>query len=249
MREMKLLIDLDGTLLDGASTLPDAAEFMSEISARNVQFKIVTNSTKDPAAIAKRLDNAGISVSSDSIINPIVSINAFLRRQQILSAFIIGSKSEKDQVCIHHVDDCPEIIVFLDFDRTNVDFEQLQNIFLLSQKGIPIISASGSPFYRTGNERKIDTGAFVTMFELLTQENVPIFGKPNSKYFNEAITLLESSSSDVVVLGDDWATDIVGANNVGCKSVLVKSGKYQPGDENKAKPDRVIDRLMVFFEN
>ena len=35
------------------------------------------------------------------------------------------------------------------------------------------------------------------------------------------------------MIGDDYNDDVIGSMNAGMKAVLVKTGKYQKGDENK----------------
>jgi ribonucleotide monophosphatase NagD (HAD superfamily) len=47
----------------------------------------------------------------------------------------------------------------------------------------------------------------------------------------------------VFVIGDDWSTDMLGSEKSGCKGILVKTGKYQVGDETKCNPCMVVNTL------
>ena len=67
-------------------------------------------------------------------------------------------------------------------------------------------------------------------------------GKPSELFFRTALADLRLSASEVVVVGDDIATDIFGAQNMGMRSVLVKTGNFRPGqlESPVAKPTWVV---------
>ena len=245
---MKFIIDLDGTILKNNFPNLDSVEFMAEIGKREMEFLIMTNSVCHPEIIVNRLHDVGITVSIESVLNPIVSINSYLKRQNTSKAFIIGSNEEVSQVCVKQEVDQPEIILLLDFEKSNIDYNALQKVFEFIQNGVPVISASGSTYYLKDGHKQIDTGSFVVLFESLLGDTIPIFGKPNEVYFNEALTLLNSEADKTLIIGDDWKTDILGGKKVGCKTALVKSGKYEDKDEKKGKPDCVVGELMEIFE-
>lgn len=246
---MNFLIDLDGTLLLNNTANIDAIAFIEKVQKNNIAFMIMTNSVSSPEAIKNRLKNVGINVPITSILNPIVSINSYIKKQDIKNAFIVGSDNEVVQVCVEHEEDSPEIVVLLDFEKANANYQELQKIYLHIQNNVPVVTASGSPFYLKENNKKIDTGSFSYMFEMLSGTKIPVFGKPSENYFKEGISLLKSDPSNTIVIGDDWRTDIAGANSVGCSSVLVKSGKYSAGDDKKGNQDLVVSHLMDVFKS
>jgi ribonucleotide monophosphatase NagD (HAD superfamily) len=77
---------------------------------------------------------------------------------------------------------------------------------------------------------------------------IAVFGKPSSEYFKSGISLLNASPNEVVIIGDDWKTDIKGAISIGCSSALIKSGKYADGDELHVPETLCLDRLMDIFK-
>lgn len=246
---MKLLIDVDGTLLQGESMSPDAQRFLRTVIARGIDYLLFTNSIAAPSAIASRLLVWGISVPTSSILNPIVAINSYLRSQGFAKAFVVGSDLEVAQMEASHDAVEPQLVVLLDFEKSDFRYSDLQVIYELIQRGLPVIAASASPHYFSGTTKRIDTGAFVALFETLREDKILVFGKPNPAYFREGLRLLCGVAGDTWVIGDDWSTDILGARTLGCRSVLIRSGKYQPGDELKVVPDRTVDRLMELFES
>ena len=245
---MKLIIDLDGTLLHNRCANADAVAFMRELRRRQVELVVMTNSIKSPAGIVDRLRKADIEVELANILNPIHSINTYLNRHGYKKVYIVGSEPEREQVKADCTAENPQLVILLDFEKKNVAYNELQKIFLFMQEGIPVVSASGSVFYNTENGKCLDTGAFVRLFEAAADVSIQILGKPPAEYFEAGIALLGAQNSDVLVIGDDWRTDIVGAQNVGCRSVLVRTGKYAAGDENRCQATYVINNLMELFE-
>ena len=98
----------------------------------------------------------------------------------------------------------------------------------------------------------LDCGAFVTLLEYASGKTAKIMGKPSELFFQIALDALQLPPSDVVVVGDDITSDIVGAQKMNMSSLLVKTGKFKPGQlENPvAKPtwicDTVSDLLHLF---
>lgn len=246
---MNYIIDLDGTLMDGATPLQGAKAFIQSLSQNRIPYLVMTNSVKSPGAIQKRLKSAGISIEIDNILNPIVAINAYAKSMNMKKIYAVGSQLELSQlkeldiVPPENIDQSLNGIVLLDFERENFGYETLQIIVDAILNGIPVMTASKSLFYRKGNQRAIDTGAFVNLIEQVTEEKITVLGKPSREYFSVGINLLKTTSDKVTVIGDDWQTDVLGANQMGCQSILVRTGKYLKGDENKGNPTRCIDSL------
>lgn len=245
---MKYIIDLDGTLMNGDKANKDSVSFIDELQKQNSDFIIMTNSVKAPEVINKRLQNVGININVSQIMNPISAVNSYVKSKNYKKAFIIGSENEIRQVSIKEDKENPEIIILLDFEKDNIAFSELQKIFEFIQKGISVISASGSTYYLKNKRQILDTGAFVKLFESVADISIEILGKPSELYFNSAIKLLNTVPDKVTVIGDDWSTDISGANKAGCNSILIRSGKYKHGDELKCKLNKCIDNFVEIFK-
>ncbi len=244
---MKYIIDLDGTLLDGANANLDSVDFVSELQKKNCEFVVMTNSVKSPNIIKERLSNVGIKIGVEKIINPIIAMNVYVQRNNLNSAYVIGSKLEKDQVTVELNEINPDIVLLLDFEKDNFGYNELQKTFDYMADGIPVITASRSKFYLKNGSKQLDTGAFVSLLETVTGECIEVIGKPSKNYFESAIAKLDTVASDVTVIGDDWQTDVLGATEVGCHAILLKSGKYSVGDEENAIVKESVDKLMDIF--
>ncbi len=245
---MNYIIDLDGTLLNHTTANIDSIEFIREIQKRNEDFRIMSNSIKSPDVVRNRLRDAGMLVEREQIFNPIAVLNAFIKRENIADVYIVGTKVEIEQVSAKQEYEHPSLIALLDFEKNNCAYKDLQHIFELIQKGVRVVSASGSPYYAKEKKRYLDTGSFVNLFEAAADIKIPILGKPSKEYFSAVINSFQSQEDDILIIGDDWNTDMRGAENALCRGVLVKSGKYYPGDEKKCKPFMVVSKLMELFQ-
>lgn len=99
------------------------------------------------------------------------------------------------------------------------------------------------------------------VYRALTGHSLPVagaFGKPFTRtyqYAEEVINSLDTSSGKplkrpVYAVGDNLASDIMGANNYGWKSILVRTGVYKEdvddNSENRGKfqlPDEFLETL------
>jgi len=238
---MKYIIDLDGTIMNGTNANLDSVHFVHELQRNEADFIIMTNSMKSPETIAKRLKAVDIHVSSDLILNPIIAINSFLQSKNYTNAYVVGSRNELDQMNVELIEDNPQIVVLLDFEKENIGYQTLQHVYEFMNQGVPVITASKSPYYKSVNGPKLDTGAFVHMLESVGNKEIEVLGKPSQFYFEAGIKKLNALQNECVVIGDDWSTDIKGALSMGCKSVLIKSGKYKSDDEKKVNSTWVIN--------
>jgi len=242
------IIDIDGTILHNNNAINNSVEFIKKLQTKHVNFILATNSIKSKTLQLERLEQAGINITAEQLYSPIDSINIYLQQQDMQSCFCVGSIEDINQIQCKQNDISPEIIILLDFEKNNADYNNIQSIINLSQKNIPIITASRSPYYLNGDMKKIDTGAFVVLIESIIKQEIKVFGKPSTFYFENALSKLNliHSSNSSVMIGDDFQTDILASKDFGFKTVLVKSGKYQNGHEKLCDPDFIMGDLMGF---
>ncbi len=63
-----------------------------------------------------------------------------------------------------------------------------------------------------------------------------MLGKPSKMFFRLTVEALGCAPGEAVMVGDDAEADIGGALAAGLKGVLVRTGKYQRGDEDALDP-------------
>ena len=111
--------------------------------------------------------------------------------------------------------------------------------------GAELIGLQKSPYWFSPEGMHLDCGAFVTLLEYASGKTAKIMGKPSELFFQIALDALQLPPSDVIVVGDDITSDIVGAEKMKMSSLLVRTGKFTPSQlENPiAKPTWVCDTI------
>jgi ribonucleotide monophosphatase NagD (HAD superfamily) len=58
-----------------------------------------------------------------------------------------------------------------------------------------------------------------------------VLGKPAPAFFKLAVRSMACDPADVAMIGDDAEVDVGGTMAAGLQGILVRTGKYQPGQE------------------
>jgi ribonucleotide monophosphatase NagD (HAD superfamily) len=104
-------------------------------------------------------------------------------------------------------------------------------------------------YWRTADGLELDGGAYIAGLEEATGASATICGKPAPAFFHAALEMLGLPADRVAMLGDDLVNDVLGAQAVGINGVLVRTGKFLPGDlEGSDPPDRVIGSIADIAE-
>ena len=128
--------------------------------------------------------------------------------------------------------------------RDKINYDNLNKAFKVIGENTEIIALQKGRYFYDHTGKNLDTGAFVAMMEYATGKSSKVLGKPSESFFNMLLQDLKLKPSEIIIIGDDISTDIVGANNIGAMGVLVKTGKYM--DQIKldvAMPDLVLDSV------
>lgn len=119
-----------------------------------------------------------------------------------------------------------------------------ETLRILSEKGfkIGLISnaTSGSLIRRI-----IMRNDLAKWFDIMITSADVRFRKPRPEIFNIVIDKWNIPAQEIVMIGDELETDILGAKNVGMKSILVTMKARERNNEYKDKifPDAVVDKL------
>ncbi|TFK66600.1 hypothetical protein BDN72DRAFT_799755 [Pluteus cervinus] len=143
-------------------------------------------------------------------------------------------------------------------------------------KPIPLIATHKAKYVETDSPpgRSLGPGPFVTALESAAGVQAHVVGKPTKAFFE---LVLDDFTSDempakpgvgqereekgekdhpygrIAVIGDDIEADLgEGAIELGLWRVLVRTGKYRPGDEQRCgviPPDEVVDNFAAFVHS
>lgn len=113
-----------------------------------------------------------------------------------------------------------------------------------------IVSLGAGRYYKDAGRLRMDTGAYVAAFEYCLGVKAVNIGKPSEKFFDEALEIVGGTPDDTIMIGDDIVSDVGGAQEIGMRGFLVRTGKYKPSDETHERvvADHVFDDLRNAIE-
>lgn len=228
------LFDLDGTIYLGDQLLPGAAELVHGLreAGRETLF-LSNNPTKNPQMYADKLTRLGLPTPVNRIVNPLVTIVAWLQKEAPgAGVFVIGEEPLRQAIRsagFRLTEDPRDIdVVVASYDRS-FDYRKLQIAFdaLWQHRRARLVATNPDAYCPMPMGRgEPDAAAVIAAIEACTgvrcEANV---GKPAGVMLQTALNVLGLSGSDCVMVGDRLQTDIAMAVDAGMDSALVLTGE------------------------
>lgn len=240
------LIDLDGTLYFKGEPCPGAIEVVNYLREAKYQLRFLTNTTaKTPKMLHAQMQALGFDIHEDEIFNATYACLQYLRSQpKNRCHFMVDDAVKAFFKEIPMDDDAPDFVVVGDYGE-GFDFHALNHAFRLLMDGAELIALQKGLYWFSSDGMFLDCGAFVTLLEAAAGKTAKVMGKPSETFFKIALQSLQCAPNEAVVIGDDITSDIVGAQTMEMRSILVKTGKFKPSQlENPvAKPTWVLESV------
>ena len=240
------LIDMDGTLYFKGEPCPGAIETVNDLRREKYQLRFLTNTTaKTPKMLHEQLQTLGFDIREDEIFNATYACLQYLRSQSGASChFMVDDAVKAFFKEIPVDDDAPDFVVVGDYGE-GFDFNALNHAFRLLMNGAELIALQKNLYWFSSEGMFLDCGAFVTLLEAAAGTTAKVMGKPSETFFKIALESLQRSPSEAIVVGDDITSDIVGAERMEMRSILVRTGKFKPVqlETPVAKPTWVLNSI------
>lgn len=243
-----VLLDIDGTLLSADREIPGAAGVVAALGAREVPFRLITNTTRRPrSAIARVLTDAGFEVDPDHILTPSV-----LARRRVLdsgetrASLLVAPATLEDLDGIRAVeDDGPADWVVVGDLGAGFTFDVLDGAMRRLLDGARLLALQKNRYWHDGSALRIDAGPFVAALEYAAGVTAEVVGKPSVEFFRlAAADLGVDDPGAIAMVGDDVTTDVAGGHAHGCRTIQVRTGKFRDSDlERSPAADIVLDSV------
>ncbi|WP_283620816.1 TIGR01457 family HAD-type hydrolase [Limosilactobacillus avium] len=228
-------IDLDGTTYKGKKQIPAAARFIKRLKAADKTILFVTNnSTRSPELVANNLrENHNIDVKAENVYTTALATADYLDgiAGEKRKVYVVGESGLRGALTaggFEITDQQPDfVVVGLD---SQVTYAKLETAVLLIRDGAKFIGTNADS--NLPNERGMVPGAgsIVKLVEYATQQKPLMIGKPEKIIMEMALQKVGLSRDEVVMVGDNYHTDIQAAINVGMDSLLVYTGLSKPAE-------------------
>ena len=222
------LIDLDGTIYRGTEAIPAGKRFVEELHQRELPFLFVTNNTtKSPATVAKRLaDEFDIHVAAETVYTASLATIDFMQTDgKGKKVFVIGESGLIDLILeagFEWEEENPDyVVVGLDNYLT---YEKVVAATLAIQKGATFIGTNPDKNIPTERGLLPGAGSVVSFVETATQTTPIYIGKPEAIIMDKAVEILGLQKEEVIMVGDNYETDIQAGIQNGIDTLLVLSG-------------------------
>ena len=235
-----VLIDLAGVLHIDDEALPGAADALLALRASGLPIRFLTNTTRSPRAqIVARLRQMGFVIAPEEIQTAVLATRKLVEQRELHPHYLVHPDIA-DEIGRSHAQ--PDAVVLGDAGQ-HFDFESLNTVFRLLMDGLPFIVMARNRYFREKDGLTLDMGAFVAGLEYSSGRKAEVVGKPAAPFFLTALDELGDAPERSVLIGDDLADDIGGAQAAGIPGILVRTGKFRATDEAQPhiRPAAIVD--------
>ncbi|XP_015281308.1 PREDICTED: haloacid dehalogenase-like hydrolase domain-containing protein 2 [Gekko japonicus] len=229
-----VLVDLSGTLHVEDSAVPGAQEALKRLRSAPVKIRFVTNTTKEcKRDLLERLKKLDFDIQEDEIFTSLTAARNLLEEKRVRPLLLVEDGALRD---FSGLDTSDPNAVVIGLAPEHFNYQMMNEAFHLILDGAPLIAVHKARYYKRKDGLALGPGPFVTGLEYATDTQATVVGKPERTFFLEALRGTSCAPEEAVMIGDDCRDDVGGAQNADMLGILVKTGKYRPGDEGKIKP-------------
>jgi HAD superfamily hydrolase (TIGR01458 family) len=243
------LIDIDGVLTVSWRPLPGAAAALGRLRDMGLAIALLTNTTsRTRSAVTTALVEAGLPVTVDDVLTaPALTASYLAERYPGARCLLLNSGDIGDDLGGVRLveDDAPADVVIIGGGGPEFSYAALNRAFAQLRGGARLVAMHRNLYWRTREGLQLDGGAFLLGLEAAASTTAEVVGKPAAGFFTSALSRLQVSAGEAIMIGDDIEADVLGAQRAGITGVLVRTGKFLPEDLERAdgSPDHVMDSI------
>lgn len=221
------LIDLDGTMYNGQEKIEEAADFIERLRKEKKDFLFITNnSTASVQDVCKNLkERSDVLAYPEEVYTSTEVTIQYLKEIKAQRIYLIGDQGLREgindagfELAKSRVD-----AVVVGYDN-EVTFEELKEATLLIQEGAIFIGTNPDTNIPTEEGLVPGNGALLAFLEASTGVAARIMGKPEATMMEGALRKLELDKEEVLMVGDNYTTDIQAGIKNGLDTLLVLTG-------------------------
>jgi len=238
-----IICDIGGVLYETNKPIDGAIESI-EVLQKSYQIRFATNTTRRaPCTIISRLTKMGFTIDEKQLFTALAAAKSLIEKEGG-KAYTLLTQDASDYFGDLHSSREANFVVVGDAAE-NFNYARLNRAFRILQSGAKLIAAAKNRYFKDSDgELSLDAGPFVTALEYASFQEATIVGKPSATFFQLALESMGLEPHEVVMIGDDIESDIAGAQKLGMKAILVRTGKFKHTDLDKPiYPDLVVDSI------
>ncbi len=240
-----VIFDIDGVLEFKGKVYPGAVELLDFLRSSGITLRILSNSTlKSRRSCAAKLRAKGFNIYESEVVTASFATARYLKTLRPKSCWVMLKREGLEEFeDFRHDSENPEYIVVGDY-REDFNFQNMNKALELLLKGAKLIVMITELVDNSMGGVELTVGAYGKMLEDAAGIKATFIGKPNKYIFEEALKTMDIKRSKILMVGDKIYTDVIGAQNVGIQSALVKTGEFRDRDlDGDIEPDYILSSV------
>jgi len=246
------LIDLDGTMYRGNSPIEGAKEFIQLLQQREIPHMFITNNASNtPKAAVEKLSSFGIQTTESHVLtSAIAAANHVKNEHPGANVYMIGGEGLQEAVEESGLTITSQSVdyVMVGLDR-QLTYDKLAQASLLLQEGANFISTNIDAAVPTDVGFVPGNGALTKAITFSTGVEPIFIGKPKRIMLDQAMDQMELDRNDVIMVGDNYDTDIMAGMNANIDTLMVLTGVSTESDvQGRKQPTYIEDNLFTWMD-
>lgn len=236
-----VLLDVSGVLYSGSAVIPGAVEAIERLRNTGLPFRLVSNTSRKTARqLLQELSGFGFEITPDELLTAPLAARTLLAERELKPFLLVHPELEAEFDGMTGTD----AVLVADAGEA-FTHARLDAAFRLLVDGAPLYATGVNRYFRNGDGLSLDAGPFVRALEYAAGVRAIVTGKPSREFFQAAARSMDIPLNELVMIGDDVENDVLGAREAGLDAMLVRTGKFQAGDEKQAGTDSTVSDVTA----
>jgi HAD superfamily hydrolase (TIGR01458 family) len=244
-----ILLDVDGVFHVSGEPIAGGADAIRRLREDGHRLRFVTNNTiQSRAKLAEGLRAIGLDLSDEELQTTPRAAARALAGKRVLALTMTAIVEDLEGVTL--CGENAEAVLLGGADETEetgrvFSYMNLARAFAELVSGAELYCLHRNRWWQTSKGPLLDAGVFVAGLEYAAQTEATVLGKPSIPYFEAALEELDADADRTWMVGDDVESDIAGAQKLGMKTVLVRTGKFRPDalERSGVTPDAILSSV------
>ncbi len=225
------------------------ADAVARLRAAGHRLRFVTNNTiRARAQLASELRGIGVELEDEELQTTPAAAARTLAGKRVLALTMAAIVEDLEGVEL--VGEDAEAVLLGGADETDetarvFSYVNLARAFHELEAGAELYCLHRNRWWQTKDGPLLDAGVFVAGLEYAADTEAIVLGKPSPAYFEAALEALDTDPERAWMVGDDIEADIRGAQALGMRAVLVRTGKFRPDvvEGSNVRPDGIVSSI------
>jgi HAD superfamily hydrolase (TIGR01458 family) len=216
--------------------LPGALEAVRALRAADYPIRFVTNTTSlAPRALADHLRDLGMLRDPAELYTPFSTARQALTQRDASAGILIATPEQRAELAwFEERESGPSVL--LASEAHDLTIAQLQPAFRALLNGANLYAMEMNRFFKKGSQLLTDLGPVAAFLQYASHAEAQVLGKPSRLLFETLAREVGVELKQLVMVGDDAEVDVAQCIALGLRGVLIRSGKFRPGDETRYDP-------------